>query len=84
MAYGTNRGQPAAKPPVLLTQEQGHELAQELVRLTVEIDRLRTALWAYEDLTNWSDIGTGLNRWRGEGDGPDVARRALAGEAPDA
>ena len=125
MAWGTKRGEPAPKPPVLLTEEQNHELAEAFVRMCrraeaaeteianlqsaliaaghdvdcpvvwgasadcvpgsacmdyqAEVSQLRAALAVYADEGNWEDC-----IWNGELDGPDVARRALAGEAPDA
>ena len=75
MAWGTKRGKLTPHPPVLLTDEEGHELAEELVRLTVENNRLRATLAVYADEDNWEDC-----IWNGELGGPDVARRELAGK----
>ena len=55
------------------------QLRDENPCLVAEVSRLRAALAVYADEGNWEDC-----IWNGELDGPDVARRALAGEAPDA
>ena len=72
------------------------QLRDENPCLVAEVSRLRAALAVYADESNWRHETMSLapwehkptlwkeDVWKGPGDGPDVARRALAGEAPDA
>ncbi len=56
-------------------------------KLVAEVRRLRGALGHYADADNWTEHGEAdfdrLTWWRGPGNGPDLARDALAGAVED-